>query len=72
MSVTLIMNEKSDDIFSVIVADGEGNLFDVSDCYTVNSATMPDGREGLVLLAKEEEPTAHIDPFDMPDLGGEG
>lgn len=54
LSIALIMNDESDDVFSVVVTDPDSDLVvDVTDSYEVVAATLPDGRQGVVVVARE-------------------
>jgi hypothetical protein len=67
LSITIILNDPEEDVFSVVAEDKtEDMLVDVTASYEVQSATLPDGRIGVVVVAKLEH-SSHIDPFDMPD-----
>lgn len=67
LSIALILNDEEDDLFNVIVEDPDQDLLvDVTEGYEVQSATLPDGRIGVVIVAKVEEPAPRINPFDMP------
>jgi len=70
LSIALIMNTDDDDLFNVIVDDPDQDmLVDVTEGYEVSSATLPDGRIGVVIVAKVEQPSPPVDrinPFDMP------
>ena len=70
LSIALILNDPEDDLFSVIAEDkGQDMLVDVTDSYEVQSAHLPDGRIGVVIVAKLEA-TNRIDPYTMPDQEG--
>lgn len=70
LSIALILNDPGDDVFTVIAQDkSQGMLVDVTEAYEVQSAHLPDGRIGVVIVAKPE-PVEHIDPFDMPSEEG--
>ena len=67
LSIALILNDPEEDLFSVIAEDkSQDMLVDVTASYEVQSATLPDGRVGVVIVAKQED-VEIIDPYDMPD-----
>lgn len=72
LSIAIILNDPEEDIFTVIAEDKDQDmLVDVTASYEIQSATLPDGRVGVVVVAKIEH-SSHldvdmIDPYDMPD-----
>ncbi len=67
LSIAIILNDPDDDVFSVVAEDKDENLLvDVTESYDLSSAELPDGRIGIIVVAKLEH-SSQIDPFDLPD-----